>query len=109
MTTRWIDPTLPHMDQPELDLAWNEYVMRMFLESETDSENESESEEEDESTDDGEEFGDDIWEEGPQTPPFGPQAPRRQLVPVGGGLAVSVETDSEDEEWLSDSSSMTAP
>jgi hypothetical protein len=97
MTTYWIDPTLSLMDQQELDLAWNDYWRDMFIipDGETDSEEEVD-------------FGDEEWEEGPQTPPLGPR-PRtwRRLVAIGGGLAMSVdETDSEeDEEWTLSSAS----
>ena len=108
MTTRWIDPTLSLMDQPELDPAWTEYWRQMFIiaDIETDSEDEAEEEE---FGDDEEELGDEPWEEGPQTPPLGPRPPTwRRLVAIGGGLAMSVdETDSEeeDEEWTLSSAS----
>ena len=108
MSTYWIDPTLSLMDQQELNLAWNQQIMHMFLEMYPEAASESEGEggpDEEEDWD----FGDEPWEEGPQTPPFGAQIPRGRLVPVGGGLAVSIDTDSDDEEWASDASSMTAP
>jgi len=86
MATYWIDPTLPYTDQLELDLAWQQYTMQMFLQDQSESEEE--------------EFGDEPWEEGPQTPPLGPQAPRPRLVDVGGGLAVAMsESDVESESW----------
>lgn len=102
MTTRWIDPTLSLMDQPELDPAWNEYWRQMFIIANAETDSEAEAEEE-------VDFGDEEWEEGPQTPPLGPR-PRtwRRLVAIGGGLAISVdETDSEeeDEEWTLSSAS----
>lgn len=105
MTTRWIDPTLSLMDQPELDPAWTEYWRQMFIIADTETDSEDEEEEEEE-----EEFGDEPWEEGPQTPPLGPRPPVwRRLVAIGGGLAISVdETDSEeeeDEEWTLSSAS----
>ena len=99
MTTRWIDPTLSLMDQPELDPAWNEYWRQMFIvaNAETDDEEDTQEVSDDEEDVD---FGDEPWEEGPQTPPLGPQPARwRRLVAIGGGLAMSVSsTESEDDE-----------
>ena len=92
MTTYWVDPL---MNQQELDIAWNQQSMWGFLEEhyEADDEAEGGPEEEEEEWD----FGDEPWDEGPQTPPFGPQMPRGRLVPVGGGLAVSI--DDMQTEW----------
>jgi hypothetical protein len=94
MATYWVDPTLSLMDQQELDIAWYQHNIALFLEAHYEADDEGDGGDEGD-----EDFGDEPWEEGPQTPPFEPQATRRQLVPVGGGLAVSVDETETETDW----------
>jgi hypothetical protein len=97
MTTFWINPTLSPDEQEQLHAAWTQqfvdesYAIWAMMWSDSDSDDEEPEEEA--------EFGDDEWEDGPQTPPLGPRPlPRPPLKNAGGGLAVPVEdSDTEDE------------
>jgi hypothetical protein len=97
MTTFWINPTLSPDEQQQLHAAWTQQFMdeshavwaMMWSDSDSD----------DEEPEEAAEFGDDEWEDGPQTPPLGPRPlPRPPLVSIGGGLAASVEDIDEEED-----------
>jgi len=95
MTTFWINPTLSLEEQEQLHAAWNQqfvdesYAIWAMMWSDSDSDEEEPEEEA--------EFGDDEWEDGPQTPPLGPRPlPRPPLMNAGGGLAVPVDESDED-------------
>ena len=100
MTTFWINPTLSPDEQQQLHAAWTQQFMDeshavwAMMWSDSDEE---EPEEEAEFGDENEEFGDDEWEDRPQTPPLGPRPlPRPPLMNAGGGLAVPVDESDED-------------